>query len=104
MDLRNNQLTGELPTGLSDLESLVELRLDSNLLTGALPAFLGNLTSLETLVVSGNGFVEERVAEEICLLRGENLQEFVVDCPTRADGQLIHGVGCSIPVCCTKCL
>ena len=68
IDLRNNQLSGEIPAELGKLTSLESLRLDSalrdrrsgnrrrdiNMLSGEIPAELGNLTGLETLNLSNN--------------------------------------------------
>ena len=54
LDLRTNQLTGEIPAELGDLTNLTELQLRSNQLTGAIPAELGNLTNLEGLYLYGN--------------------------------------------------
>ena len=54
LDLRSNQLTGEIPAELGDLTNLTELQLRSNQLTGAIPAELGNLTNLEGLDLYGN--------------------------------------------------
>ena len=46
LDLRSNQLTGEIPPELRDLVNLVTLYLDTNQLTGEIPPELGNLEDL----------------------------------------------------------
>ena len=54
LDLRDMNLTGRLPTELSELSHLYMLRLDGNRLTGPIPAELGNLTRLTMLSLDGN--------------------------------------------------
>ena len=54
LDLRNNQLTGSIPTELDNLSSLRDLNLVGNRLMGSIPAQLGNLSSLQTLNLSDN--------------------------------------------------
>ena len=48
LDLRYNQLTGEIPAELGSLAGLEGLYLDNNQLTGEIPAETGDLTSLTT--------------------------------------------------------
>ena len=50
--LRNNQLTGSIPSELGNLDNLVVLALHSNQLTGSIPSELGNLDNLVTAVPS----------------------------------------------------
>ena len=52
--LHRNQLTGEIPAELGNLTNLARLRLDGNRLTGTIPAELGRLTNLTVLYLSGN--------------------------------------------------
>ena len=55
LDLRDNQLTGQIPAALGNLSALQFLRLRNNSLTGAIPTALGNLSStLQTLHLKGN--------------------------------------------------
>ena len=54
--LHHNQLTGPIPTTLGNLSNLEGLRLQENQLTGTIPAWVGNLTRLEELNLSGNRF------------------------------------------------
>jgi hypothetical protein len=46
--------------------------------------------------------LQDRVSEDICALRNEDLFEFVVDCSVDVGGE-IFGVVCEIPQCCTRC-
>ncbi|MEN8219568.1 MAG: leucine-rich repeat domain-containing protein, partial [Pseudomonadota bacterium] len=52
--LYNNQLTGSIPTELSNLSNLTGLSLYNNQLTGSIPTELGNLSNLESLFLGGN--------------------------------------------------
>ena len=54
LDLSGLGLTGTIPTELSRLRALVELRLANNHLTGEVPASLWNLNKLETLWLHQN--------------------------------------------------
>ena len=54
LDLQDMNLTGRIPTELSELNHLYVLRLDRNRLTGPIPPELGNLTRLRTLSLDGN--------------------------------------------------
>ena len=63
LDLRHNQLTGEIPAELGNLSNLTELFLNSNQLTGSIPAELGSLTNLERLRLTSNQLTGEIPAE-----------------------------------------
>ena len=68
LNLHHNNLTGEIPAELGNLEGLVYLALGSrgrggNYLTGEIPPELGNLMSLETLQLAGNRLTGEIPAE-----------------------------------------
>ena len=54
LDLRNNALSGQIPTELGNLASLERLWLNDNRLTGEIPAALGRLENLTLLHLSGN--------------------------------------------------
>ncbi len=64
------------------------------------------LNSLESLTLEGNR-LEDRVADEICSLREDMLDVFVVDCPIEVRGDSgveTFGVVCPVPECCTACV
>ena len=63
LDLRDNRLTGEIPTELGNLANLQSLYLSSNHLTGGIPAELGNLTNLRILYLNRNRLTGEIPAE-----------------------------------------
>lgn len=52
--LRENALTGSLPTALRNLDRLGTLELGGNDLTGAVPSWLGELSNLRALALWGN--------------------------------------------------
>ena len=52
LNLGDNQLTGEIPSKLGNLSDLQVLNLRDNQLTGEIPAELGNLTDLRELYIS----------------------------------------------------
>ncbi len=54
LDLRDNQLSGQIPPALSNLSDLTWLVLSRNRLTGQIPSQLGNLSNLEVLALGGN--------------------------------------------------
>ena len=54
LSLRDNQLSGAVPTELGNLASLESLYLDQNQLGGAIPSELGNLASLTSLDLGEN--------------------------------------------------
>ena len=54
LDLRVNLLTGEIPPELDDLASLTVLYLSDNQLSGEIPVELGNLVNLEYLSLTVN--------------------------------------------------
>ena len=62
LDLRHNQLTGEIPEELGNLSNL-GLSLGGNQLTGEIPAELGSLTNLTGLSLGGNQLTGEIPAE-----------------------------------------
>ena len=54
LDLRDNQLSGSIPSELGNLANLGVLWLDDNELSGSIPSELGNLDNLRTLSLSNN--------------------------------------------------
>ena len=56
LDLGSNQLTGEIPTEIGKLTNLTGLLLYDNELTGVIPSEIGNLTNLIYLMLSSNEF------------------------------------------------
>ena len=54
LDLQGNDLTGSIPGELVNLNNLQRLDLDYNHLTGALPSWLGNLGNLQVLDLNDN--------------------------------------------------
>ncbi|XP_077233665.1 cuscuta receptor 1-like [Tasmannia lanceolata] len=57
IDLSMNQLQGDIPFQIGDLEALHSLKFSNNLLTGYLPQSFKNLKSLESLDLSHNKLV-----------------------------------------------
>jgi len=106
LNLEQNFLDGQIPDAIGNISSLQQLQLNNNLLEGGIPISFSNLRSLETLQLEVNRLVD-RVEDEICNLRDERLDVFVVDCPTEiesATGVEIFGVVCQVPECCSKCV
>ena len=54
LDLRNNNLRGQIPAALGNLTALTKLSLSGNKLRGPIPAALGNLTALTRLSLNNN--------------------------------------------------
>ena len=54
LDLRDNQLTGEIPKEIGRLWNLEHLDLDINQLSGEIPKELGELTDLKSLFIDNN--------------------------------------------------
>ncbi|GKV33054.1 hypothetical protein SLEP1_g41603, partial [Rubroshorea leprosula] len=54
IDLASNNLSGDMPEGLTNLSRLGTLNLSMNHLTGKIPASIGSLQWLETLDLSRN--------------------------------------------------
>ena len=64
LSLRNNQLTGVIPDSIANLTNLTTLQLSSNQLTGEIPSSLGNLTNLTGLQLQDNS-LSGSIPEEI---------------------------------------
>ncbi|XVF78373.1 hypothetical protein PTKIN_Ptkin14bG0126400 [Pterospermum kingtungense] len=56
IDLSSNQLTGEIPDGITSLRELAALNLSRNVLTGNIPRKIGQLRKLQALDLSRNKF------------------------------------------------
>lgn len=56
LNMRSNQLAGDLPSSISDLTQLFRLYIGDNRFTGPLPAALGQLNNLTQFSASSNGF------------------------------------------------
>ncbi|GMI79304.1 receptor like protein 15 [Hibiscus trionum] len=54
MDLSDNELSGEIPVGITDLLGLRSLNLSINRLSGRIPQSIGNMGTLESLDFSFN--------------------------------------------------
>jgi hypothetical protein len=54
--LANNQLSGDFPSGVAKLSSLISIELGGNRFTGAVPEWLGTLKSLQRLQLDRNIF------------------------------------------------
>ncbi|XP_037445867.1 receptor-like protein 2 [Triticum dicoccoides] len=57
LDLSNNKLTGEIPSEIGQLKSLLSLNLSFNALTGQIPISVCNLTNLQVLDFSSNNLI-----------------------------------------------
>ena len=56
LGLHDNQLSGSIPSELGNLDNLQALGLHDNQLSGSIPSELGNLDNLERLGLHGNEF------------------------------------------------
>ncbi|MBQ0740356.1 hypothetical protein J9332_39365, partial [Aquimarina celericrescens] len=54
LSLPKNNITGKIPTSISQLVNLTTLRLNDNKLSGGIPSTLGKVVSLEHLYLSWN--------------------------------------------------
>ncbi|GKV36249.1 hypothetical protein SLEP1_g44397 [Rubroshorea leprosula] len=54
IDFSSNNLSGEIPTEMTNLKDLLSLNLSHNFLTGRIPAGMGNMRMLESLDLSVN--------------------------------------------------
>ncbi len=59
LNLGNNNLTGELPSGLFGLTNLIGLTLDRNDFSGAIPTSIANLTQLISISLASNNLTGE---------------------------------------------
>ena len=57
-----------------------------------------------TLTFDGN-FMDGRAPIGVCALRDAELNKFIVDCPSLlGESQIVVGIICSVPNCCTECI
>ncbi|KAJ7962821.1 putative Leucine-rich receptor-like kinase family protein [Quillaja saponaria] len=66
LDLSCNELTGEIPVEIGDLQQIRALNLSHNHLSGSIPKSLSNLTQVESLDLSYNnlsGEIPSQLAE-----------------------------------------
>ncbi|KAJ0076140.1 hypothetical protein Patl1_35220 [Pistacia atlantica] len=54
LDLSDNELTGEIPSKIGDLQGIIALNLSYNLLSGPIPKSFSNLKEIESLDLSHN--------------------------------------------------
>ena len=54
LNLQENNLTGQIPSEVGNLSSLIILDMDSNRLSGSMPSVLGNLANLQKFDLSDN--------------------------------------------------
>ena len=75
LELQDNQLVGEIPPEFGNLDNLVYVHLHRNQLTGEMPPELGNLTNLTGFALHGNQLTGEIPSElgDLVRLIGLNL-------------------------------
>ncbi|XP_014523068.2 probable leucine-rich repeat receptor-like serine/threonine-protein kinase At3g14840 isoform X2 [Vigna radiata var. radiata] len=73
ISLLGNRLTGEIPTEITNISTLLDLNLEANQFSGILPLELGNLTQIQRLLINSNKFTGEL---PISLARLSKLQDF----------------------------
>ena len=56
INIRNEGVSGSIPTELCQIPGVIELDLSGNQLTGPIPSEIGNLSQLKALVLYGNRF------------------------------------------------
>ncbi|XP_047152407.1 probable leucine-rich repeat receptor-like serine/threonine-protein kinase At3g14840 [Vigna umbellata] len=59
ISLLANRLTGEIPTEITNISTLLDLNLEANQFSGILPLELGNLTQILRLLLNSNNFTGE---------------------------------------------
>lgn len=77
---------------------MTRMQFQRNQLTGNVPYTLGNLEKLEQFTLEGNKLAGV-IPEEVCDLTKNRLRQFIVDC---YDERLNEGFDCE-PHCCTHC-
>ena len=71
VDLSGNQLSGAIPSGLGNIDTLIHLNLNDNQLSGTIPSELGNLDNLKILTLHENQLSGEIPSEVWNLLERE---------------------------------
>lgn len=97
--LNSNHFSGTLPDDMGNMNSLYFLDVGNNILSGSLPSSFGQLTNLQLLTLEGNALLAGTVPKEVCELRNNMLDRFVVDCPMNKRVGFI----CPEPTCCSFC-
>ncbi|KAK1570729.1 hypothetical protein Q3G72_006296 [Acer saccharum] len=54
IDLSSNELTGDIPTDIGNLQQIIAMNLSRNFLSGSIPESFSNLTNIESLDLSHN--------------------------------------------------
>lgn len=72
LNLRHNQLAGEIPPHIGNLTNLTMLKLQNNILTGKIPSSLNMLQKLERLYMGFNNF-QGNIPNEIGQLKSLGL-------------------------------
>ena len=98
LNLKNNQLSGSLPSGLGNLTDIEQVNLSYNYISGPIPSEMGNMTSLIILELNNNrlnGIIPTELANLNSIsklwLSGNNLR-----------GQIPEEL-CNIDVCGSEC-
>jgi len=74
-NLHTNQLSGEIPPEIENLENLVHLYLFNNQLSGEVPSTLGNLINVGDFKLFNNN-LSGQVPESLCNLTADNFDYF----------------------------
>ncbi|KAK4835432.1 hypothetical protein QYF36_009611 [Acer negundo] len=57
IDLSSNELTGDIPTDIGNLQQIIAMNLSRNFLSGSIPESFSNLTNIESLDLSHNKLI-----------------------------------------------
>ncbi|GEM_PF-567116 len=82
LNLRSNNLSGNLPSSLGNLTKLEYLNLKQNYLTGTLPGSIGNMESLRFLLLSGRTFDPDYTNDHHPGKQDESTNEFTGQLPS----------------------
>jgi hypothetical protein len=94
--LARNNLTGTIPSCLSNLAAMEDFSVMHNSMTGRIPDELGELSKLQTIHLAGNNF-DGSFPSSVCDLDDDALFEASADCLNILSDRFVQ---CS---CCTKC-
>ncbi|CAI0389507.1 unnamed protein product [Linum tenue] len=110
LKLKNNNLTGSIPSGIGNCHSLIWLDLSGNRFTGSVPDTVANMTTLLQLEISGNRLTgevpdlsrlmllrnflaqENRLRGSVPVMNFDSLQGFNVS-DNRFQGRIPDGAG-----------